>query len=202
MISLNKAKHSRFPCKACGLCCQKGFINIPTVAPEAAEEVASLDRGDGQCKNFDFETNKCSVYENRPWFCNGYTIWEKYYEPQGLPLDFAYSVMKHQCKVFAGEVSTLDEKPKAEIPEKYLPLGTVVILQDGLKDLMIYGRHQIHVETNDVYDYVACLHPEGNMDAEFTYFFNHEQIRDVLFMGYVNHDEKDYVEYLLEESQA
>jgi len=79
---------------------------------------------------------------------------------------------------------------------EYLPIGTVVILQDGEKSIMIYGRKQIHAETNKLYDYVACLYPEGNMSEEFTYLFNHNQIQEVLFAGYANDDETEFVKFL------
>ena len=85
--------------------------------------------------------------------------------------------------------------------EKYLPIGTVVLLHEGQKTVMIFGRQQIHAETDAVYDYVACLYPEGNIDVEHTYLFNHEQIREVVYMGYVNDDEKDFLLFIEEKSK-
>ena len=82
--------------------------------------------------------------------------------------------------------------------EKYLPIGTVVLLQGGEKTIMIYGRQQIQTETDEVFDYVACLYPEGNIDAEYTYLFNHSQIREVVFMGLVNDEEKEFLSFLEE----
>ena len=85
--------------------------------------------------------------------------------------------------------------------EKFLPIGTVVFLHEGEKTIMIYGRQQLHAETNTIYDYVACLYPEGNIDAEYTYLFNHDQIREVVYMGYLNDDEKEFLAFLEEESK-
>ena len=31
--------------------------------------------------------------------------------------------------------------------DKYLPIGSVVLLKNGTKRVMIYGRKQIHIET-------------------------------------------------------
>jgi len=82
--------------------------------------------------------------------------------------------------------------------KKYLPLGSVVILEDGEKTIMIYGRKQIHAETEKEYDYVACLYPEGNLNDDFTYLFNHEQIKDVIHVGYSNDADNEFVaEYLI-----
>lgn len=72
---------------------------------------------------------------------------------------------------------------------KYLPLGSVVLLNGGEKTVMIYGRMQISVADGQTYDYVACLYPEGNIGDAYTYLFNHDQIREVLFKGYENDDE-------------
>ena len=76
--------------------------------------------------------------------------------------------------------------------EKYLPLGSVVLLKDGYKEIMIYGRLQTHATTGKLYDYVACLYPEGNISPEFTFMFNHEQIREVLFVGYQSEKEAEF----------
>ena len=83
--------------------------------------------------------------------------------------------------------------------DKYLPIGTVVLLHEGEKTIMIYGRQQLHTETNVVYDYVACLYPEGNIDAEYTYLFNHDQIDEVVHMGYINDEEKEFLAFIDEE---
>lgn len=80
--------------------------------------------------------------------------------------------------------------------EKYLPIGTVVVLHEGEKTIMIYGRKQLHAETKVIYDYVACLYPEGNIDEEYTYLFNHDQIREIVFMGFVNEEEKAFLAFI------
>lgn len=38
-----------------------------------------------------------------------------------------------------------------------LPLGSVVALYNGTKKLMVIGRIQKAVESDEVYDYSACL---------------------------------------------
>ncbi len=80
--------------------------------------------------------------------------------------------------------------------EKYLPLGSVVRLHGGEKNVMIYGRRQRQVDNGDEWDYVACLHPEGNIGEEFTYLFNHDQIDRIIFLGLTDEDEIAYAQYL------
>lgn len=68
----------------------------------------------------------------------------------------------------------------------YYPIGTVVILKGGNRPLMIYGRKQIQINSNLVWDYVGCLYPEGNLGEEYTFFFQNEEIGEVLYLGYVS----------------
>ena len=77
--------------------------------------------------------------------------------------------------------------------DKYLPIGSVVLLKNGRKKIMIYGRKQMHVETGEEWDYLACLYPEGNINEEFMYLFNHDQIDKVYYLGYEDEEEKRFV---------
>lgn len=67
---------------------------------------------------------------------------------------------------------------------KFYPIGTVVILKGGNRPLMIYGRKQMQVTSGMMWDYVACLYPEGNITDKYTFFFQQEEIEKVLHMGY------------------
>jgi len=75
-----------------------------------------------------------------------------------------------------------------------LPLGSIVILNNGEKKLMIYGRGQIAPETQGEYDYVACLWPEGNLTEEFIYLFNHSDIDTVFHRGYSDDEDLVFLE--------
>ena len=74
--------------------------------------------------------------------------------------------------------------------KKYLPMGTIVILKKGTKKIMIFGRKQLSVEDGKEYDYIAYLYPEGNIKKELAILFNHEDIKEVVYMGYIDEDEK------------
>ena len=80
--------------------------------------------------------------------------------------------------------------------KEYLPLGSIVLLENGTKKIMIYGRKQLATKTNEEYDYVACLYPEGNINEEFTYLFNHLDIREVVHIGFADEDDKVFLEHL------
>jgi hypothetical protein len=71
----------------------------------------------------------------------------------------------------------------------YLPIGSVVVLKNGTKKLMIYGRKQMQSGIKKIWDYVACLYPEGNLSEKYNVFFNHFEIDNVLFKGYEDDEE-------------
>ena len=80
--------------------------------------------------------------------------------------------------------------------KEYLPIGSVVLLHNGTKKIMIYGRKQLSQNDNQEYDYVACLFPEGNINENYTYLFNQENIREVVFRGYENEEEQAFQKLL------
>ena len=66
--------------------------------------------------------------------------------------------------------------------EKYLPVGTVVMLKSGQMAMMITG-YKVRTETLEEYDYCGCIYPIGfTSDQKGT--FNHNQIEKVIYMGY------------------
>lgn len=67
---------------------------------------------------------------------------------------------------------------------EYLPIGSVVVLNDGGQPVMIYGRKQINSSDNSLWDYVGCLYPEGNIGEEYNAFFNSGDISRVIFVGF------------------
>lgn len=79
--------------------------------------------------------------------------------------------------------------------EKYLPLGSVVILKEAKKKLMITGYRMKAIETPDkIYDYCGCIHPEGTISSELTCVFDHSQIEKVFFTGYVDKEVNNFLE--------
>lgn len=54
---------------------------------------------------------------------------------------------------------------------------------------MIYGRKQEDSKNKEIWDYVACYYPIGNVSTEYNMFFNHEYISEVIFTGYIIGDE-------------
>jgi len=77
-----------------------------------------------------------------------------------------------------------------------LPIGTVVILKNGNKPIMIYGRKQISHNSQKQFDYLGCLYPEGYISEDYNILFNHSDIEQVPFKGFENEEEKLFRQFL------
>ena len=76
--------------------------------------------------------------------------------------------------------------------EKYLPIGSVVLLKNAKKRVMVTGFAAQAKETgNKVFDYMGCLYPEGVISSEQNLLFNHEQIDQIFYIGYVDNEWKE-----------
>ena len=82
--------------------------------------------------------------------------------------------------------------------ERFLPIGSVVLLDGGTKPVMITGYSVFGNIPNEsgelerkMYEYGCCFYPEGVLDHKKTVGFNHKQIRDILFVGYETEEQKE-----------
>ena len=76
-----------------------------------------------------------------------------------------------------------------------LPIGSVVLLKDGEKRLMICGILQNDEgNTNKTYDYMGVLYPEGHIGEGYQYLFNHEDVVQVFFRGYDDEERAQFIE--------
>ena len=84
------------------------------------------------------------------------------------------------------------------IREKYLPIGTIVILKNGEKKMMITGFNPSTEDENGTisFDYSGCVYPEGIISSDESYLFNHDMIDNVCFIGYEDEDERVFAEIL------
>lgn len=76
-----------------------------------------------------------------------------------------------------------------------LPIGSVVLLKNGKKKVMVTGYY---IMTNDdngkIYDYCGCLYPEGLIDSDKVLLFNHENINKIYYIGYINDELINFVD--------
>ena len=81
--------------------------------------------------------------------------------------------------------------------KKLLPLGSIVLLEEGLQKLVVVGRGAVYEDQEtgqDTFaDYMAVLYPSG-MNPETTIFFQHDNIDKVVFEGYSDEEEDRFLE--------
>ncbi len=70
-----------------------------------------------------------------------------------------------------------------------LPLGSIVVLNNGYKKLMVIGRKQLQGVEEKLWDYMGILYPEGYLGEGYTFLFNHSDINHVIFEGYTDLEE-------------
>lgn len=86
-----------------------------------------------------------------------------------------------------------------EIKDKFLPIGTVVMLKGGSKRVMITGFCSVEDgNIEKVYDYNGCLFPEGYLKSNQTCLFDHDQIEKVYHVGLEDEEQKEFHTQLLE----
>ena len=81
--------------------------------------------------------------------------------------------------------------------KELLPIGSIVLLKDGEKRLMINGILQTDMnKTQKNYDYIGILYPEGHIGEGFQYLFNHEDISEIIFRGFEDSERDEFLDKL------
>lgn len=80
--------------------------------------------------------------------------------------------------------------------KELLPIGSIVLLEEGTKKLMIFGIRQIDAKSGREYDYSGVLYPEGNLGNKTWFLFDDENIAEICFRGYEDEERRDFLERL------
>ncbi len=83
-----------------------------------------------------------------------------------------------------------------------LPIGTVVLLKNSTKRVMIIGVCQKEINDTEerIWDYTGCYYPEGYMGPDKSFLFNNDQVEKVFALGYQDEEQfafKDKVDKLI-----
>ena len=107
--------------------------------------------------------------------------------------------MKLKEKREDGRGKDKDEKNKGEEnrmankkAEELLPIGTIVLLNNGQKRLMIVGRFAIKNDSDELFDYLGCLYPEGIISDKTNFLFNDSDIKEVVYKGFTDEEDEDF----------
>ena len=90
-----------------------------------------------------------------------------------------------------------------------LPIGTVVLLKESTKRVMIIGVLQKALAEEEgkqvLYDYSGVYYPEGYMGPDKTFLFNSSQIDKVYAVGYQDEEQfafKEKIDKIHEELRS
>ncbi|NMA33891.1 MAG: DUF4176 domain-containing protein [Clostridiaceae bacterium] len=76
-----------------------------------------------------------------------------------------------------------------------LPIGSVVLLKNSTKRVMIIGFCQKEINDNEeakIWDYAGCLYPEGYLGPNQTFLFNGDQIERIFAIGYQDEEQFEF----------
>ncbi len=71
-----------------------------------------------------------------------------------------------------------------------LPIGSVVLLHDSKKKVMVVGVCQLgEADKKIIYDYAGVLFPEGYLSSDKMFLFNNDQIKQIYSFGYQDEEQ-------------
>ena len=75
-----------------------------------------------------------------------------------------------------------------------LPIGSVVVIGNSKKKVMVVGVCQKGGSDGKIWDYAGVVFPEGYIDAKKMFLFNHEQITQIVALGYQDAEQLEFKE--------
>lgn len=111
-----------------------------------------------------------------------------------------YSFRYKNVNQFKTDLIKILDKRRNNVNEKfkkYLPLGSVVLMNGGRKRVMITGYAVKAAETGDrLWDYIGCLWPEGMIAPDKNLLFDHKDIYQIYAIGYSDDEQKRFMSVL------
>ena len=111
-----------------------------------------------------------------------------------------FNIYYNDSKIRGFRVLKKKRKDLKFMQDKYLPIGTVVLLKGGEKKVMItsYLIFPMGKETDKkMFDYGGCPFPEGIVDSTHTVVFNHGQIEKIIYLGLKDDEQQKFNELLI-----
>ena len=78
----------------------------------------------------------------------------------------------------------------------FLPLGSIVLLKDAKRYIVIIGYAVIEEGSSKVWDYMGCAYPIGVVNSTNNLLFNKEQIDKVIFTGFSDEEGDKFISIL------
>ena len=76
--------------------------------------------------------------------------------------------------------------------QEFLPIGTVVLLKEATRKVLIIGFAQVEENSKKIWDYIGCAYPVGVISNNTSLLFDKEQIDKVISLGYSDNEDKAF----------
>ena len=73
-----------------------------------------------------------------------------------------------------------------------LPLGTVVLLKDATRYVVVIGYSMIEHGEKKVWDYLGCPYPVGVVSSDSNLLFDKEQIDKIVHRGFSDEEGEEF----------
>lgn len=84
------------------------------------------------------------------------------------------------------------------IDKKNLPVGSVVLLKNAKRKVVIIGYFIVEEDSAKIWDYLGCPYPIGVISSSQNLLFDHSDIEDIYFIGYQDEEGKRFIQELEE----
>lgn len=81
---------------------------------------------------------------------------------------------------------------------KFLPVGSVVLLKDATRPVVVIGYAAVEEGSNEIWDYLGCAYPIGVIGNNGNLLFKRNQIEKILFTGYIDEEGKEFLKQIEE----
>lgn len=76
---------------------------------------------------------------------------------------------------------------------EFLPIGSVVLLKEAKRKVVIIGFGVVEDGSKVVWDYLGCAYPIGVVSSDSNLLFNRDQIEELVSVGYVDEEGKKFI---------
>ncbi len=81
---------------------------------------------------------------------------------------------------------------------RFLPLGSVVLLKEATRPIVIIGYTVVEEGNTEIWDYLGCAYPIGVIEPSKNLLFQRGQIDKVLHTGYTDEEGNKFLDQLTE----
>ncbi len=85
--------------------------------------------------------------------------------------------------------------------EEYLPVGSVVLLKEAERPVVVIGYSVIEENSQEVWDYLGCAYPVGVLSSDKNLLFQKNQIEKVYYRGYCDQECQQFLDLLKQDME-